>query len=78
MAAEINIGDTSMNEYMTIKEASEKWGIGIRRINTLCNEGRIEGCMRFGPSWAIPAEATKPVDKRVKSGKYIKVKESGC
>jgi len=65
-----------MNEYMTIKEASEKWGIGIRRINTLCNDGRIEGCVRFGASWAIPIAASKPTDKRIKSGKYIKSKES--
>ena len=64
-----------MNEYMTIKEASEKWGIGIRRINTLCNEGRIEGCLRFGFTWAIPADAAKPADKRIKSGKYVKRKD---
>ena len=32
-------------EYITIQQASEKWEIGIRRINTLCNEGRIEGAM---------------------------------
>lgn len=31
-----------MEGYMTIKEASAKWGIRLRRINTLCNEGRIE------------------------------------
>jgi len=24
----------NMKEYMTIKEASEKWGIGIRRIKS--------------------------------------------
>ena len=65
-----------MNEYMTIKKASEEWGIGIRRINTLCNEDRIEGCVRFGASWAIPVEALKPTDNRIKSGKYIKNKES--
>lgn len=65
-----------MVEYMTIKEASEKWGIGIRRINTLCNEGRIAGCVRFGSSWAIPSCAVKPSDMRIKSGKYIKAKES--
>lgn len=66
-----------MNDYMTIKEASQKWGIGIRRINTLCNEGRINGCLRFGSSWAIPANAKKPMDMRIKSGKYIRGKENG-
>lgn len=65
-----------MMDYITIREASQKWGIGIRRINTLCNEGRIEGCVKFGSSWAIPAEALKPSDMRIKSGKYVKDKEN--
>ena len=49
-----------MNEYMTIKEASQKWNISIRRINTLCNEERILGCVKFGMAWAIPVDAEKP------------------
>ena len=64
-----------MNDYMTIKEASEKWNLGIRRINTLCNEGRIPGCVKFGSVWAIPVGTDKPEDKRIKSGKYIKSKD---
>lgn len=59
---------------MTIKAASEKWGIGLRRINTLCNEGRIEGVSKLGNIWIIPADAEKPKDGRIKSGKYIKSK----
>ena len=51
-----------MNDFMTIREASEKLGIGIRRINTLCNDGRISGCIRFGSVWAIPTTAQKPSD----------------
>lgn len=61
-----------MNEYMTIKQAAQKWGIGERRINTLCQEGRIEGAVKFGKSWAIPADAKKPIDQRIKTGRYIK------
>ena len=61
-----------MNEYMTIKQAAQKWGIGERRINTLCQEGRIEGAVKFGKSWAIPADAKKPIDQRTKTGRYIK------
>lgn len=60
--------------YMKITEASEKWGIGERRINTLCLEGRIEGAVKFGTTWAIPSDAEKPKDERIKSGKYIKNK----
>lgn len=60
-----------MKGYMTLKEASEKWGIGDRRINTLCLQGRIEGASKFGREWAIPSDATRPKDERIKSGKYI-------
>lgn len=55
-----------MDEYLTIQQVAEKWGVSIRRVNTLCNEGRIKGATRFGNTWAIPKEAEKPRDGRVK------------
>ncbi len=61
-----------MEKYLTIKEISKIWEIGERRINALCQEGRIEGAQKFGNSWAIPSDAKKPDDMRIKSGKYIK------
>lgn len=64
-----------MENYITLSEASEKWGISERRIRTLCAEGRIEGVTRFGRSWAIPENTEKPSDNRIKTGKYIKPKE---
>jgi len=64
-----------MEGYMTLKEAAEKWGIGDRRINTLCLEGRIEGASKIGNLWVIPKETPKPVDNRIKSGKYVKKKD---
>lgn len=65
-----------MNDYVKISEIAEKWGIKERRVNALCLEGRIEGAVKFGNTWAIPAEAKKPEDKRIRSGKYIKNKEA--
>lgn len=64
-----------MEGYMTLKEAAEKWGIGDRRINTLCLEGRIEGATKIGNLWVIPVDTPKPDDNRIKSGKYIKKKD---
>ena len=61
-----------MNGYVKIAEMSKKWGIGERRINTLCLEGRIEGAVKFGNTWAIPEDAEKPKDDRIKSRKYVK------
>ena len=50
-------------EFMTIKEAAEKWNLSVRRVQTICNEGMIEGAMKFGNTWAIPKNAVKPADK---------------
>lgn len=54
-------------EYITTKEASEKWGISTIRITILANEGRIPGAYRLGKSWLIPASATKPKARRSRS-----------
>ena len=59
-------------EYLSVKQVSELWGISKRRIQTLCTEERIPGAMRVGTYWAIPADAKKPKDERIKSGRYIK------
>ena len=59
-------------EYMTIKEAAEKWGLSERRIQEICELDKVPGVTKFGRAWAIPVDAEKPVDLRVKSGKYIK------
>jgi len=59
-------------KFLTVKEVAEKWNLSERRLQTMCNEGMIEGVRKFGNSWAIPADAEKPVDRRIKSGKYIK------
>lgn len=50
--------------YISIKEASEKWGISDSRIRVLCRQGRIEGAIKIGRNWAIPSHATKPIDGR--------------
>lgn len=62
-------------KYLSIKQTSEKWDISVRRIQVLCSEDRIPGAMKIGSYWAIPADAEKPDDQKIKSGKYIKNKE---
>lgn len=58
-------------DYMTISEAATKWNLSNRRIQTLCSQGRIPGAERAGYCWLLPKDAEKPVDARIKSGKYI-------
>ncbi len=59
-------------DYMTVKEAARRWNLSERRLQTICNEGMIPGVIKFGRSWAIPIDSEKPIDKRIKTGKYIK------
>ncbi len=61
-------------QYLSIRQTAEKWGISVRRIQILCKEKRIPGAIRIDYSWAIPVSAEKPVDARIRSGKYIKSK----
>lgn len=58
--------------YLSVSQTAEKWGISTRRIQILCGEGRIPGAMRIGAFWAIPDNAEKPTDARIKNGKYVK------
>ncbi|WP_242847584.1 helix-turn-helix domain-containing protein, partial [Syntrophomonas zehnderi] len=53
-------------EYMTVKEAGEKWGLGIRIVTLYCTEGRIDGAVKKGNLWLIPEDAVKPEDRRRK------------
>ena len=54
-------------DYISTKEAAEKWGISERRIQKLCEANRISGAMRFSRVWAIPKDAKKPADGRLRS-----------
>lgn len=63
-------------EYLSISQVAEKWRLSTRRINVLCLEGRIPGATKIGSYWAIPEDAEKPADARIKSGRYMKTKEN--
>ncbi|MCP1638603.1 Fic family protein [Streptococcus gallinaceus] len=56
---------------MTVKQASNKWGISERRIRTLCSQGKIDGAFQEGRGWKIPIDAVKPADGRVKKTKSL-------
>ena len=53
-------------DYMTLKEASGKWGVTPRRINYYCASGRIPGAVKMATIWLIPKDAEKPFDRRRK------------
>ena len=51
-------------EYLSAKEAAEKWNISRRRVQVLCEESRIQGAFKLSDVWVIPKESEKPTDKR--------------
>ena len=67
-----------MVKMISVKEAARQWNITERRVAELCRSGRIEGTVRQGRSWQIPADASKPADKRIRSGSYRKNQRSSC
>lgn len=52
--------------YISVREAAERWEMTPRRVQVLCNEGRIDGAQRVGNMWTIPENADKPIDARKK------------
>ena len=51
-------------EYLTVKEAGEKWGLTARMVNYYCSAGRIDGAVKKGNLWLVPANVEKPSDMR--------------
>ena len=47
-------------EYITVKQAAEKWGVTTRRVQMLCKDEKIKGVVRFGNIWKIPKSAVLP------------------
>lgn len=59
-------------DYMTLREASEKWGVSSRQVNNYCVDGRIPGAVKMAGVWLVPKDADKPIDGRTKQGKALK------
>lgn len=53
-------GGKGMRELISVQAAAKKWNITTRRVQILCNNGRIEGAVKESGIWLIPATASKP------------------
>lgn len=53
-------------DYVSVREAAQKWDISERRVQKLCEGNRINGIQKFGRSWMIPKTANKLIDLRRK------------
>lgn len=51
-------------EFISVAEASARWGVSERMVRTYCEQGRVPGAQLVGKTWLIPEEAAKPARKR--------------
>ena len=64
------IGNADNLPYITAREAADKWGISLRRVSKLCQDGRVKGAFKMARIWLIPQDLEKPVDVRYNVNKY--------
>lgn len=53
-------------QYLSARQMAEKWGVTVRRIQDLCRAGQIQGAVRWGRDWMLPADTQRPIDRRRK------------
>ena len=59
-----------LDNYFEPEEAAKAWNISPRQVQRLCKDGRVEGAVKFGTTWAIPKDARKPTRTgRLKPGR---------
>lgn len=52
--------------YISVNDAAAKFNISKRRVQVLCEQGRIIGANMISGVWLIPDTASKPIDGRRK------------
>ena len=63
-------------DYMTLKEAAEKWGVTPRRVNYYCAGGRIPGAVKMAGVWPKSGPSRLVVEGRKEERKKEKVKNN--
>lgn len=56
-----------MQDFVSVKQAADMWGISERSVRNYCAQGRVPGAFITGKTWNIPADAEKP--SRIMSAK---------
>ena len=53
-----------MSKMLSVRETAKRWHVPDSLVTRYCRSGRIEGAVKEGRSWLIPAAAQKPQDLR--------------
>ena len=51
-------------DYISVRQAAEKWGVSERAVQAMIKNNRLEGATRLGREWLIPKNVERPEDKR--------------
>ncbi len=55
-------------DYISMKEAADKWGLTSRMVNYYCANSRIKGAVKISSVWVIPGYVPQPLGGRKKDG----------
>ena len=58
-------------QYINARQAAEKWGLTVRRVQDLCRSHAIDGAQRWGRDWMIPVDCPRPADRRRKEKNVV-------
>ena len=61
-----------MANYISVKETAKKFKLSERRVQILCENGRLEGAKIEKGIWLIPDNLEKPADARRKAAAKAK------
>ena len=56
-------------KFITTAEAADRLGTTLRRIQSLCREGKVPGAARFGGVWMVPSTFRWKPKKKAKTRK---------
>jgi len=56
-------------DLITAREAAKSWGITVRRVQALCENGQVPAAYKLGDIWVMPKGTQKPIDGRTKAAK---------
>lgn len=57
--------------YSSVSEISEKFNVSKRRVQILCEQGRLSGAKRISGVWLIPSNTEKPKDERYSKDRCV-------
>lgn len=56
-------------EWISVKEAADKWGLTPRMVVYHCVSGRIKDVQKIAGVWLLPRDAARPEDRRKGNGR---------